>query len=80
MPYIKQGEKRDVHLFGPKTPGQLNYAITMLLIAYMKRNELNYSVINDCLGALEGAKQEFYLRVAQPYELNKRDLNGDVYG
>jgi hypothetical protein len=39
----------------------------------------DYQAINDCLGALEGAKLELYRRVAAPYEDRKIQENGDVY-
>jgi len=40
---------------------------------------LSYTFINDCVGALEGAKLELYRRVASPYEDKKIAENGDVY-
>lgn len=61
-----------------ETAGELNYAITELLIAYTKTHK-TYQGINDVVGALEGAKSEFYRRVAQPYEDEKCLENGDVY-
>jgi hypothetical protein len=39
----------------------------------------SYQSINDVLGALEGAKLEFYRRIAAPYEDTKIQENGDVY-
>jgi hypothetical protein len=62
------------------TSGELNYQITALLTKYLQYNGLTYRSINDILGALEGAKQEFYRRVAVPYENEKLVENGDVYG
>ncbi|WP_439397023.1 DUF6899 family protein [Bradyrhizobium sp. PMVTL-01] len=35
--------------------------------------------MNDVLGALDGAKAEFYRRVAAPYEDAKIADSGDVY-
>lgn len=61
------------------TPGDLNYQITLLVSAYVRMHNLNYQTINDIVGALEGAKQEFYRRVAVPYENTKISINGDVY-
>lgn len=78
MPYIEI-EQRIAAIAGPQTPGELNYAITKLVIGYVRRNGLNYSVINDVLGALSGAGREFYRRVAVPYENTKLAANGDVY-
>lgn len=81
MPYIKK-ERRA--LLEPKArptnPGELNYCITLLVRNYISRHpELNYQGINDILGALEGAKLEFYRRVVAPYEDEKIKENGDVY-
>lgn len=77
MPYIPQvARRRSEHT--PTVSGELNYAITQLIVDYLTDN-LNYSAINDALGALEGAKLELYRRVAAPYEDRKRKENGDVY-
>jgi hypothetical protein len=84
MPYIKQKdrEKFDYPLntlnqIGIDSPGELNYLITKLLCLYMIKGK-NYQHINDVLGALEGAKLEFYRRVAVDYEEKKIKENGDV--
>lgn len=78
MPYIDK-EKRIAAIVMPETPGELNYAITKLVIGYVQRKGLSYSVINDVLGVLSGAGQEFYRRMAVPYENAKLAVNGDVY-
>lgn len=83
MPYIKENERKKVlgrnpgHRF--ETPGQLNYFFTWLITEYIKDRKLSYQTINDIIGALEGAKLEFYRRVAAPYEDIKIKENGDVY-
>lgn len=77
MPYIPQ-EDRLHALHAPRTPGELNYAITMLLRFYMAEKGVNYTFINDCLGAMEGAKMEFNRRVVVPYEKAKIMENGDL--
>ncbi len=59
-------------------PGDLNYIFTCLAIAYTDK-KLDYQRINDVVGALEGAKLEFYRRRAAPYEAKKIEENGDVY-
>ena len=51
----------------------------MLLKEYWDNHGPHYQTINDILGALEGAKMEFYRRVAVPYEQEKILDNGDVY-
>lgn len=63
----------------PVTARELNYKITKLCIEYLTVWGLSYTQINDILGALEGAKLEFYRRVAIPYENGKIRENGDVY-
>lgn len=86
MPYIKQ-ERRDA-IFSLsttdydselRTSGELNYFLTVTINDYIQNNGLSYSTINDILGALEGAKLEFYRRVVAPYENSKIKENGDVY-
>ncbi len=80
MPYIKQDRRKAIRedIWWLDTPGELNYIISQLLIEYTLNNKLSYQSINDCLGALEGAKQEFYRRVAVPYEEKKIAENGDL--
>jgi hypothetical protein len=75
MPYIKQADRADD--LKPSTPGELNFVLTRIVYAYWKERG-NYQAINDVLGALEGAKLEFYRRVAAPYEDTKIAENGDV--
>ena len=84
MPYIKQADRKELENYtcdgrAPKTAGELNYTITKLVIEYMTNKGLSYQTINDIVGALEGAKLEFYRRVAAPYEDTKIAENGDVY-
>lgn len=86
MPYIKQDVRkqfRDEANLGENpstvTPGELNYEITRKLTKYIEFNGLSYQTINDIIGALEGAKLEFYRRVVAPYEDTKIVENGDVY-
>jgi hypothetical protein len=77
MPYILASDREYAKL-RPAIAGELNYAITMLCLDYWKTAE-SYQSINDIIGALECAKQEFYRRVAVPYEEGKKAANGDVY-
>lgn len=80
MPYIDQAS-RDLIQWGnpPQTSGELNYVLTKTIKTYLDLNGLSYGTINDIVGALEGAKLEFYRRVAAPYEAKKIAENGDVY-
>jgi hypothetical protein len=82
MPYIKQ-ELRD-HLsawpgYQPSDAGELNYILTTIIKNYFRDRGGRYQQINDVLGALEGAKMEFYRRIVAPYEDTKIAENGDVY-
>lgn len=82
MPYLARHIRDQMTGLGARLPvnaGELNYAITRLLISYWGRRDHHYQEINDILGALEGAKLEFYRRVVAPYEDEKIVENGDVY-
>lgn len=60
------------------TPGELNYIITKVIAEYWRLNP-TYSTIAEITGVLENVKQEFYRRLAAPYENEKLAVNGDVY-
>lgn len=81
MPYIKQGGRSEIDRRArmAATSGELNYAITKLCKYWFQYHGEDYQAINDVLGALEGAKLEFYRRVAVPFEEKKIKENGDVY-
>lgn len=78
MPYIDSFERTRAEQ-EPRTPGELNYAFTRLIVGYLERKGMNYTQLNDVLGALEGAKLEFYRRLVVPYEDGKLASNGDAY-
>lgn len=87
MPYITN-ERRlkiydqdqgQVNLKEIKNAGELNYALTVLVHYHLLKNsEGRYQNMNDIMGALEGAKHEFYRRVVVPYEDKKIQEMGDV--
>ncbi len=80
MPYIYQGDRyRYNDPLVPRNAGELNFAITMLCIKYLREQEKSYTTINEVMGVLTCAQQEFYRRVAAPYEDRKMQENGDVY-
>jgi len=80
MPYIQEyHKKRLADNIPPRNPGELNYLITKLLLKYWKNSLANYQSINDIIGALECAKQEFYRRIVISYEEKKIKENGDCY-
>lgn len=59
-------------------PGELNYVLTRIVATFT--GHPSYSSIVHVVGVLENVKQEYYRRVAVPYEIRKRLENGDVYG
>lgn len=79
MPYIKpeQRQKLDDGSL-PQDAGELNYALTRLLHRYLEAKGLRYSTLNEIMGVLSCAAQEFYRRWAIPYEDEKIRENGDV--
>jgi len=81
VPYIEPSRRRALHQSqGPDTAGELNYAITRLCDRYLAiHGGVSYARVNEIVGVLECAKQEFYRRVAGPYEDRKLAANGDVY-
>ena len=80
MPYIEDWQREELEFRPATTPGELNYIFTKAINDYIDQcRMLNYNVINNVVGALEGAKLEFYRRVAAPYEDTKIEENGDVY-
>ncbi len=90
MPYIMEQDrnKYEETLFNLpkiKSAGELNYILTSICKQYAKYStnsnniyEARYQAHNDIIGALEGAKLEFYRRHTAPYEDIKIKENGDV--
>lgn len=88
MPYIKDDD--DGHPEGslrkrrrPKwivaeDAGELNFAISCLLVDYMMCHGLSYPRMDDCTGACGDAAAEFRRRVMDPYEDQKIEENGDI--
>ena len=80
MPYITEEAREALQAGAPSaTSGELNYVITRIILEYVEMKGLSYQVINDILGALEGAKMEFYRRVVVAYEQRKCEENGEIY-
>ena len=95
MPYIKQEDRKannplvsvieseqDLVYLPPialRTPGELNFAMTVLASAYVRRRGVSYTVLNDVVGVFASAMAEFQRRVVAPYEDIKRVKNGEVY-
>jgi len=79
MPYIKPEDRFIESGLLCRHAGDLNFVLTQACVEYLSDHQLCYQTLNDIMGALEGAKQEFYRRVVVPYEEAKRAENGDVY-
>jgi len=87
MPYIKP-EKREKYakvlnelatilksVPAEEVDGELNYVVTRMLKDVYP---LRYYHINKAIGVLECIKQEYYRRVAAPYEDTKIKESSDV--
>jgi hypothetical protein len=85
MPYIKVEDRERLKLLVQafetveiRTPGELNYLLTMLTHRYLNMKAESYQMYNDAVGALESSKLELYRRHILPYEDKKIKENGDV--
>lgn len=82
MPYIEQHRRPRIDACvqalaqSIESDGELNYAITRLLLA---QKPCSYAKFNALVGVLECCKLEFYRRAVAPYENIKRDQNGDAF-
>ncbi len=81
MPYIRHELRYtlDTAVRDPENAAELNFMFCTLINRYLAGQGLNYQKINDVVGAMEGAKAEFYRRVVVPYEDCKLADNGDVF-
>lgn len=84
MPYIKTGYRNVLDpLIEPLASqisfdGDLNYAITCLILRHLRYKGLNYTNLNAVMGVLTCVQHEVYRRVGEPYEMTKIEENGDV--
>jgi hypothetical protein len=86
MPYIAQDDRDDFTDFAndvanvkPKTAGEIQYMIAVIVAEFMKNSDYRYQNMNDVMGALNGANLEFYRRYVAPYEDECIAKNGDVF-
>lgn len=81
MPYIDPDARSELDGGDrqPENAGELNYAVSRLVDAYLVRKGFRYATANEVVGVLECAKLELYRRLAAPYEDGKIQANGDVY-
>lgn len=94
MPYVGQKRRKKIfrkydndaiqvdggHIFVDdiETAGELQYAMAEMFKSFVERKGTCYQTMNDVLGAIAGAKMEFYRRKVVPYEDEKIEENGDV--
>ena len=79
MPYLSTANKINLKENPrPYKAEELNYLITKLCMEYLQYKGKYYDSINEIVGVLECAKQEFYRRVAAPYEQQKIFDFGDI--
>jgi hypothetical protein len=81
MPYIKQNMRelsafKKLRAFPRLTAGELNYAITQLLLS---QEPSCYDDYNTIMGVLESVKHELYRKRISIYEDIKCEENGEVY-
>jgi len=85
MPYIKLIDRLRtmpadaLRQILPDTAGELNYALTVIILNYLKVHLRSYATFNEIIGVLECIKQELYRREIAPYEDRKKEENVDVY-
>ena len=91
MPYIKKEDRPeyDEHIEAlartiveeglVQNPGNVNYVITKLLCRVFLQTDTRYRDLNALLGAIEGAKLEFYRRVGAQLEDAAIAKNGDLF-
>ena len=64
-----------------KSPGELNYLVTCILIKYVEdKGGVSYTNCSEALGQLGCIHAEYYRRVLVEYEQKKCVENGDVRG
>jgi len=87
MPYIRlAGRNRldnGLHTmlqYMPVEAEELNYVLTRICDTYINTKGKNYQNLNEVVGVIECMKQEIFRRLIVPYEDEKKNLNGDVYG
>jgi len=80
MPYITIDQREELYNRDPLNAGELQYLISVMLSDYISdRDKNDYQTLNEVMGALLGAQQEFYRKVVAPYEDRKELINDPIY-
>ena len=88
MPYIPQERRNEIDNqlekyrldWTPSNAGDLNFLVSTFIANYICDKGLKYAVLNEMVGALECAKLELNRVIIGPYEDEKIQENGGVYG
>lgn len=75
MPYIPNSDRYK----SVGTPGQLTFAVCILIDDYFEDHEFNYANASVVIAALDNAKEEFRRRFLNPYERYKLGVNGEAF-
>mgnify|MGYP001287649377 CR=1 FL=1 len=84
MPYIKKEHRKlfdsNIKILSDQIScdGDLNYIITSLVHKELLKRGVNYQNMNNLVGSMECAKNEFIRVVIGPYEDKKRVQNGNI--
>ena len=73
-PILRENSRR-----APADAGGLAYAITALILDYMKPAPERFAAYAEVVGVLECVRHELMRRRLDPYEDAKLVLNGDVF-
>lgn len=80
MPYLNSAIRASLNDGRkPLKGGELNYIISKLLNDFVQMKGISYATINEAMGAVICAANEFERRVIAPYEELKAKQNGEVY-
>jgi len=84
MPYIDSESREHFLSLGipvPRNGGELQYLIAEMIQLMLTNREtpVRYQALEEVMGALDGAQQEFYRQVVSVYEDYKIEQNGSVY-
>lgn len=60
------------------TKGELNYAVSTLMVKYLNKHGKNYQNISDVIAAAQDAADEMKRRVLAPYEEAKKNDSNNV--
>lgn len=86
MPYITSLDRVPYNLclddlkrqLAGKPLGHLTYVLFTLMVSWAGNQRFDYSTLSSTCAAASDASTEFRRRFVDPYEDNKREINGDV--